>query len=427
MSPFFLLYSLSLLLVRFSLAFPLFMGIIFCSSAQRQFSIPPVSSIKDRAFYRTISGISNRPLLDGNRVKILNTGKETFQVLYKLLKTARKSINIETYIMEDDSVGRSIADILIKRARQGVRINMIIDSVGGSNLGEELVQSLKEAGVQFYFFNRFDITSIRDYNYRTHRKLIIIDGKVGLTGGFGLSEFWDESGEVEKARDVQILLKGPVVSQMQSSFMQSWFELSGQLLTGDDYFPELLPQGDVKARLLDSRPYLESSAIQQLYIFALNTSQEYFWLENGYFVPDPNSLQALQAAAQRGVDVRLILPHVDKTDISSAAYAGQYYYDPLLEAGVKIYQFLQQNMHAKFAIADDLWVTIGSANFDNRSFKINREANVDIHDQNVALEMKRIFLNDLKKGRLLEKASFKQRSFFQKIPESFYHLFEEYL
>jgi cardiolipin synthase len=299
-----------------------------------------------------------------------------------------------------------------------VKVNLLVDAIGGSEMSTEMIEQLEESGVYFCYYNPLDFFDFDKTNRRTHRKLIIVDGSIGMTGGFGFSEFWDTDGsEPDRAHDIQVLVEGPVVGQMQSIFFQNWLEVSGEMLSGDEYFPELPAKGNMKTRMIHSSPHKGSSSIQHVYLLTIYAARKYFWMENSYFVPDRLSQKALIDAARRGVDVQLILATPETSDVGATVHAGRNYYGKLLRAGVKICEYRKQKLHSKFAIVDDVWSTLGSANFDNRSFKLNLEANVNVYDRGFAQNLKNVFQTDLKDCTQLTLSAFESRSFWQKSKE----------
>ncbi|MEW5693270.1 MAG: phospholipase D-like domain-containing protein [Candidatus Hydrogenedentota bacterium] len=392
---------------------------------ERIIVVPSEVNLEDPAFYQTISGISRTAILEGNDAQIINSGKETYKLICSLLENAQYSINIESYIYHDDEIGRKIAEILCRKSKSGVKINLIIDSFGARHLGGEIPALLKKAGVRLYFYHPIELGRFIRYINRTHRKLIIVDGKIGISGGFGISSHWLSEDESKNWYDIQVVIKGPSVFQMQSIFMEHWLELTGEVLTGPEYFPTLQKQGDVSLRIVGSSPRNGSSAIQHIYLFALNSARKNFFMENAYFVPDDLSVKSFIEAAKRGVDVRIIVPGLSATDAKAPIYAGRTYYGELLKNGVKIYEYKKQKLHSKFATADGLWTTIGSTNFDNRSFKLNEELNVNIYDKNFAEKMGQIFEKDLKDCEALDAKKFRRRPLTAKLKEYLYKLFEE--
>lgn len=394
--------------------------------SQRVVVAPAGVRVSDPSFVRTVSGISGRPLLAGNSLQLVESGKQTFELLFDRIRTAKKSICIETYLWHDDPIGRQAADLLAKRAREGVSVKILIDAFGGRNLGGVIPSLLRNAGADVHFYHPFRNSKFIRYVNRTHRKLVIIDGEWAMTGGFGISDDWygDES-DTSVWRDIQVSMSGPAVFQAQSIFMENWLETTGEVLTGDRFFPELSADGDVTCRMVASSPRDGSSALQQIFLFAINSSERSFYMENAYFVPDMVTVEALSSAAQRGVDVRIIVPSLHGTDARAPIYAGRNYYGDLLRSGVKIYQYTSGKMHAKFAVVDGVWVTIGSTNFDNLSFKRNDESNLNIFDKKVASQLDIIFLRDLASSQFLDLVSFRRRPLSGRLYEFFYKFLEE--
>jgi cardiolipin synthase len=296
-------------------------------------------------------------------------------------------------------------------------------------MGREVQAMLADAGVKLRFYHPFRMARYTKYFRRTHRKMVIVDGMCGLMGGFNIGDEWagDNGTDPNYWRDLQAYINGPAAGQLQSIFMEHWFEITGELLAGSDYFPEIRPAGNLSIRFIGSSPRSGSSQLQTIYLFALSSARKTFWMENAYFVPDKNSIRAFCDAARRGVDVRLILPAIESTDIKAPIFAAKNYYRKLLESGVKIYEYSSRKLHAKFAVADGLWTTIGTTNFDNRSFRYHEEINLNVYDSRFANTVSDIFLNDQKSSRQVDILNFKRRSVSSRIKEMFYKLFEEQL
>jgi len=400
-----------------------------CSSSrqQKEYSDYELPSISHPSFYRTISGLTGMPLLEGNKVTILNTSESTFSSLHQLLEGAKKSINMEIYIFDSDETALKTSEILIRKAKEGVKIKMLVDFIGGRFLKKSLIRRFKKAGIEFYFYEPFDLLNLRKVNERTHRKLVIVDGIRGITGGFGISDFWTKGERGKKVRDLQVLVEGPVVVQMQSIFMRNWYKTTHQIFVGESYFPEIKNANGLKARMVTSKPRNGSSAIKHAYLLSINSSRKYFWMEHSYFVPDRILVDSLKKAAGRGVDVRIILPSVSTTDSPPAVHAGRRHYDELLAAGIQICEYQEDILHAKFAVADDLWTTLGSANFDTRSFYLSSEANLEIYSEVFASRIKSLFLEDLKLCKNVSLDKLRKRGWTFRFREWFYGLWEKQL
>ncbi len=368
-------------------------------------------------------------MLDGNSVEIIESGDETFKRLLEMISSSEKSINMEFYIYRNDRLGRLFADALCEKAKTGVEVNVIIDSFGARFMGKYIPRKMRESGVRLHFYHPISLLRYTKFMKRTHRKMVIVDGLSVMTGGFNMSGEWldDVSGDATKWRDVQVFISGPAVFQAQSIFMEHWFELTGEILTGDRYFPPLSITGRTSCRVIGSSPLHGSSTLQQIYLFALSSSRKRFWMENAYFVPDRNSVKAICDASMRGVDVRIIIPGLKSTDAKAPVYAARNYYYQLLSSKVKIYEYRKKKLHSKFAVSDGLWATIGSTNFDNRSFKFHEEMNVNIYDSEFVGRMEKIFLADIEDSTEVKIKKFRKRTFLPRLQEYLYKLIEEQL
>lgn len=386
--------------------------------------VSPGYSVGDHRFVSTISGISGETLSDGNRVTLLKDAKETFDALIEMLHSAKKTINIEIYIFEEGEIGRIIGDLLIQKAAEGVRINLLVDSIGSWGfLNSRIGNRMEKAGIRTHYYNRFFSTSLFSYNRRTHKKLVIVDGRRGMLGGFGISDKWYS--DPHPLKDLQVDVEGPVVLQMQRSFQKNWKEITGETFSDADYFPQPKTVGAVKARLINSSPYRGKGTLHQMFQFVLKSAKRYVWIETAYFIPDPFLRNGLKEAARRGVDVRLLVPALDSTDVKMTVFSSRNYYEELLEAGVKLYEYDgPMRLHSKWIIMDDAWATIGSANFDNRSLKITDEANLNLYDPTTVTELKRLFLDDQRDSKRLTLAKFNGRSLWNWFPEKFFYLFD---
>lgn len=391
--------------------------------------MPTGVSLEDPSFYRTISGISGRQIMEGNEISLIETGQATFEFMFRVLAGAKRSVNMEVYIFRDDVIGRAVTALLCDRARAGVPVNIIVDSFGARFMGRELPRLLAEAGVRIHYYHPISFLRYTRFMRRTHRKMLIVDGEIGLTGGFNISDEWFENGggDSKKWRDLQVVVRGPAVFQAQSIFMEHWFELTAEVLSGEPYYPALPTRGTMACRFIGSSPASGSSALQQIYFLAISAARRYFWMENAYFVPDKNSVTLLCDAARRGVDVRLIVPGPTATDARAPVYAARNYYGPLMRCGVKIFEYRKQKLHSKFAIADGVWTTVGSTNFDNRSFKYHDEMNLNVYDAAFSAQVAAIFERDQADCRPVDPKKFKRRKLLPRFREWIFKLFEEQL
>lgn len=382
---------------------------------------------------RVIESITKDPLVAGNDARVLVDGPETFGAMFEAIEAAQHHIHVETFILDDDEVGRELCDRLIARRKAGVEVRIIYDAFGSRNVTDELVKKLTDAGVQLYKYhpvNPAEDARIWRSNNRDHRKILIVDGRVAFTGGINISEVYAESslsiskskkheGDVTDRgwRDTHVRLAGPVVHQFQKLFVNVWKEHEPEVnLDSKKYYPDIDPQGDVLARVVASRGGDdEEYELYTVLLAAVSHAREKIWITQAYFAPNESFLEAVRDAARRGVDVRLLLPGV--SDAPLVLQASRADYAELLEAGVRIYEHTGTTLHAKTAVIDGVWSTIGSANLDYRSFLHNNEANAEIVGHEFAQTMEKLFLNDLKQAEEVSIRSWRKRPLMQRVKE----------
>jgi len=380
--------------------------------------------------------IVGSPLVVGNKVELLVDGPTTYNSMFAAIEKAQDHINMETYIIEDDEIGRHFIDLLISKQRSGVQVNLIYDSVGSISTPKEFFKPLQASGVNVLEFNPVNPLLARKYwevNRRDHRKLLIVDGQVAFVGGINISSVYSSGsygrfkstrGKVQW-RDTHVRMAGPVVSEFQKLFMATWSEQNGPPLAARDYFPAPAGKGNEVVRAIGSSPEEPYSQIYATLLSAINSSETQVFLTNAYFVPDPQLLAALKEAAQRGVDVRLLLP--EKIDSAMVYYASRSYYDELLSAGVKIYQRQDALLHAKTALIDGVWSTIGSTNLDWRSFLYNQEIDAIILGQDFGAQMQDLFEKDLESSKQVTLEAWRKRPIGSRIREMAARLWAHWL
>jgi cardiolipin synthase len=351
-------------------------------------------------------GVTGTPLLIGNKVVLLQDGPATFRAMFEAIAAAKESIHMETYIIEDDEVGRKFAAALVAKQAQGVQVRLVYDSVGASHVPREFFQRLADGGVSVLEFNPVNPLTARkgwDVNQRDHRKLLVVDGRVAFVGGINISSVYSGSsftaaskrrpGGSPQWRDTHLMMEGPVVADFQRLFLATWEKQKGESLPPRNDFPAPLARGAEVVRAIGSSPDEPYSLIYATLLSAIGAAETSVHLTNAYFVPDPQMLAALTAAAQRGVDVRLILP--GHTDSWLVFHAGRSYYAQLLAGGVKIYERSNALLHAKTAVIDGVWSTVGSTNLDWRSFLYNDEVNAVVLGQEFGAQMQAMFDADI--------------------------------
>jgi len=357
-------------------------------------------------------------VLAGNHVEALNNGDEIFPAMLADIRTARRTVNFETYIYWSGDIGRQFSEALSERARAGVEVNVTIDWVGGMKLDADQLAGMREAGVRVELYRPLRWYNFSRFNKRTHRKLLILDGEIGYTGGVGIADVWEgDAQDPEHWRDMHFRVRGPVVAQMQAAFIDNWIKSTGHVLNGEEYFPPLSPVGAMDAHLFMSSPDGGGESMHLMYLIAIAAARETLDIHASYFVPDELAVQALQAALRRGVRVRVLVPgeHMDSelVRISSRRIWGE-----VLKAGAEIHVYQPTMMHVKSLIADGLLVSVGSTNFDVRSFQLNDEASLNVYDRDFAAIMTAAFERDLLDAEPYTYEQWLDRPWYQRFKEA---------
>jgi cardiolipin synthase len=356
-------------------------------------------------------------ILQGNRFDVLLNGDEIFPSMLSAIRSAERSITFESYIYWSGSIGRDFADALSDRARAGVKVHVLLDWLGSSKLDSAQIAAMQESGVLVRRFHAPAWYRLNKMNNRTHRKVLVVDGKVGFTGGVGIADAWaGHAQDADHWRDTHFRAEGPVVAQMQAVFMDNWIKVTGEVLHGVDYFPPLARRGDAAAQMFSSSPEGGSESMHLMYLLAITAAEKSIHLSSAYFVPDDLALNALVAAAKRGVKVKIITPgkHMDAETVRRASRAR---WGELLQANVEIFEYQPTMYHCKVLIVDGLWLSVGSTNFDNRSFSLNDEANLNITDAVFAARQVAIFQQDVTRSKAITYVEWKQRPIFEKLLE----------
>jgi len=382
-----------------------------------QHPIPRLYGAKDPQFARTMGVLLGPGLLEGNLVDVLLNGDEIFPAMLEAIHGAKKTITFETFIYWSGSIGREFADALADRARAGVKVHVLLDWVGSDRMDASQLSLMEQAGVQVRKYHKPLWYQVGRLNNRTHRKLLVVDGRVGFTGGVGIADEWTgHAQDPAHWRDSHYRVEGPVVAQMQAVFMDNWIKVSGDVLHGADYFPALEPVGVGKAHIFSSSPSGGSESMRLMYLLAISAASQSIHLSSAYFVPDALTIKAIADAAKRGVVVQIIIPgrHIDSELVRRASRA---LWSPLLEAGVEIYEYQPTMYHCKAMIVDGLWATVGSTNFDPRSFNLNDEANLSYYDAAFAGRQIEIFQADLARSRQITLQEWTDRPLAERVWE----------
>ena len=382
--------------------------------------------------------ISDSPLLAGNKVTLLQNGPATYAAMFAAIATARDHINMETYILEDDEVGRQFAAALIDKQRQGVQVNLIHDSVGTLGTPAEFFQRLVDAGINVLEFNPVNPLTAKagwDVNQRDHRKLLITDGRTAFLGGINISSVYSSGSSVGRKptrpsdkqawRDTDLQIEGPTVAELQKLFLETWEKQKGKPLAPREFFPVLVRAGNEVVHSIGSSPDDAYSLIYATLISAINSAEREVLLTNAYFVPDPQLVKSLKDAVARGVDVKLVLP--GRTDSALVFHAGRSHYSDLLRSGIKIYERKDVLLHAKTALIDGVWSTVGSTNLDWRSFLHNQELNAVVLGAEFGSRMRKAFDDDLAQSRQITLEEWESRTLDLRVKELFGRLWQYWL
>jgi len=385
-----------------------------------EYQIDAFYAIDDPQFLHVMGALLGPPVVRGNRYEALLNGERIFPSMLAAIRGAERSVTFETYIYWSGDIGQAFADALAQRARAGVHVHVLLDWVGSGRMSDRLLDELRESGVQIERYHPPTWFGLGRINNRTHRKLLIVDGKVAFTGGVGIADQWTgDAQDPEHWRDSHFRFEGPVVAQAQAAFMDNWMKTTGVVFHGTDYFPRLEPldtDGDGVAQVFSGSPREGSGSMELMYLLAIQSAVHSIHLSSSYFVPDRSAVRGLVEARQRGVAVRIIVPgaHIDTQVVRRAS---KHMWGPLLAAGVEIHEYQPTMFHVKVMVVDTYLVSVGSTNFDDRSFHLNDESNLNIYDRDFAEEQVAVFEADLAKSRRITYAAWKRRSAWEKVTE----------
>lgn len=379
--------------------------------------IQGASAVTSAQFHYESSNLPGPTVLDGNRIIELQNGAESFPAMLAAIRGAKKSVDFETYVDWSGRISREFASALSERSRAGVPVHVMVDAIGGAKMKDSVVKEMKDAGVQFHFFHPIHWWTLDRLNNRDHRKILVVDGNTGFTGGIGIADEWaGDARRPDHWRDMQFQVEGPAVAQMQAVFESNWIVTTGQVLYGPAYFPKLPPVGPSSAQMVASSPDNGSENMQLMYLLAISAANRSIDLEAAYFIPSGLVRKALKAALKRGVRVRIIVPgpHVDSSLVDDASQAQ---WGTMLQAGAHLYRYQPSLFHDKMMIVDGYLTMVGSANFDNRSFRLNDEANLNIYDADFAAHMTQVFDQDMSRSRETTLAQWKNRPWTRKVKD----------
>jgi cardiolipin synthase A/B len=414
-------------LIAITVVLTLLAGLVFMNFAGTEKKIETevvhLYPVDDPQFRRAMGLMMGPAITDGNKTTELINGEQIFPAMLDAIRSARKTVLFETYIYWSGEIGNQFADALAERAKAGVKVHVLLDWLGSAKADNGMIERMKEAGVEVRLYHPLRWYNLSRLNNRTHRKLLIVDGSVGFTGGVGIAQEWTGNAEDPGHwRDSHFRVEGPVVAQMQSVMLDNWAKTTGKVLHGADYFPAIKAVGTESAQMFASSPNGGSESMLMMYLLAITAATRSIDISSAYFVPDEITRNALVAAVKRGVRVRIITPgkHIDAETVRRASRG---LWGDLLEAGVQMYEYQPTMYHCKVMIVDGLMTSVGSTNFDVRSFRLNDEANLNIYDAGFAARQTKVFEADLAKSQRITYAAWASRPFVSKVHEHTLALF----
>jgi cardiolipin synthase len=406
---------------RWSALLPLAVAFVFYLTQPRAHpAVYPIDARIDTdspEFFVTLGGATGSPVVPGNAVRLFQNGDEFYPAMLEDIERARRSVTMEQYIFWDGQVGRRFAEAFAERAAADVEVKLLVDAIGSATLGEENLRILEAGGVHLAYYHPIHWYTLSRANHRTHRKSIVIDGRIAYTGGAGLADHWlGNADSPAEWRDMMVRVEGPAALVQQSGFAQNWLTTTGEILSGAAFFPVPEAAGPTRVQTILSSPTSGAGAAATMYLLALQCAKRSIHIANPYFIPSSAVIELLARAVRRGVRVRLLLAG-RHNDTWWARQNSLRLYGPLLDAGVHVFEFLPTMLHCKTMVIDGVWATIGTANFDNRSFALNEETNVCLDDPTLVAQLEAAFTSDLHHAHQIHRMTWKRRGLPQRLRE----------
>jgi cardiolipin synthase len=362
------------------------------------------------ALMPSLSGLTQGVIYGGNQVELFENGA-FFEAMFAEIAAAERSIHFETFLWKDGRLGRRLVEALVAKRRAGVTVRVLVDGDGGKKMGDDVEQRLTDAGCRFAWHHPVHWRHVGVYNDRDHRKVVVVDGRVALLGGHCIVDQWlGDAEDASRVRDLGVRLRGPGVHGVQSAFCENWVEDTGELPVGEDAFPALAPCGDVEVHVASLKPEGSAPAVKVLHHLVICVARERILIQNPYFLPDDEAVEALGQAVARGVDVRVMVPSAQASDMPIVQHAAHHNFERLLELGVRIFEFQKCLLHQKVVTVDGVWCAVGSSNFDDRSFETNDEITLGIRDPDMARRLEEVFVADARHCVELQLADWRRRS-----------------
>jgi cardiolipin synthase len=365
----------------------------------------------------TLAGLSLGTVVDGNAVEVIENGK-FWDVVIERVEKARKTVHYETFLWEKGKLGKRMAKAFAERAKEGVTIRILLDATGSKNIDPAELEMMRKAGAKVVFFHDTKLRNIGVFNDRTHRKILIIDGKEGFVGGHCVVDTWLGDAEDHKCNaDVSVRVRGPIVHTLQGCFSENWAGETGELFAGPDAFPPLPPVGDVQMHLAYAKPEGSAPAVKVLHHSLICLARDRIWIQNPYFIPDADAIVAFADAVKRGVDVRVLMPSTSGSDNPMVQHAGHHNFEKLMRSGVKLFEYSHTLLHQKVMTVDGVYCVVGSCNFDDRSFETNDEVTLGILDPKTVLKLDAIFEKYVKRAQEIDVEKWAKRSIGHKLKD----------
>jgi cardiolipin synthase A/B len=375
----------------------------------------------------SLAGLTLSTAVRGNSVEVLVNGA-FFDAMVERIQSAEKSVHFETFLWKEGVLGQRVADALSERARAGKQVRVMLDATGSKDVGKDAVRQMREAGCNVRFFHKRSLRNLGVLNDRDHRKMVIIDGREAFVGGHCIVDEW--LGDAEDGKhysDISVRLHGPIVHSVQAAFSENWAGETGELFVGDDVFPQLEPAGDVLIHAVFAKPENSAPAVKILHHTAICLARKRIWIQNPYFIPEPDAIEAFGKAVKRGVDVRVLMPSTSGSDNPMVQHAGHRNFEKLLKCGVRLFEYPHTLLHQKVMTVDGIWSAVGSSNFDDRSFETNDEITLAIKDDTIAQRLDAIFEKYVRRAQEIEVQAWRGRGTWHKLKDNTFYLINELL
>jgi cardiolipin synthase A/B len=375
----------------------------------------------------SLTGLTQGTVYEGNTLELLENGA-FFDALFEEIRGAQRCVHFETFLWKEGELGHRLVDALVERRAAGVKVRMMLDAKGCSEMGDDAKRRLEAAGVRLRFHHPTHLRHIGVINDRDHRKLAVVDGRVALLGGHCIVDGWLGNAEDrEHVHDLGVRLRGPAVHALQGTFAENWIEDTGELFVGDDAFPPLQRQGDARVHVASVKPEGSPPAVKILHQLAICVARRRVWIQNPYFLPGPQAIDALVSAVRRGVDVRVMVPSVEASDMPLVQHAAHRNFQKLLDGGVRLFEYSRCLLHQKVMTIDGVWSAVGSSNFDARSFETNDEVTIGVLDEGLAQQLEAVFERDVPLCVELSAAAWRRRGIGHRLRDNAFYAFHQLL